>query len=192
MRTILQYIRERGSRVADVVSEFIGYAACPMPLQRATRAGEVSLDLTGYRQFDSFSCGAIAAAMAVKYLRPRMSFERIYAAVSPSRRSGAGSGRVACALRSLGVRVETRTDLAFDAICAAIDDGSPVLVCFTTRDPDTDHWVVLYGYGRRPDSLFVAGRGIPFISRNRIARRRFEHLWSPAGAGLVCAKRPSI
>ena len=132
--------------------------------------------------------------MAVKYLRPRMSFERIYAAVSPSRRSGAGSGRVARALRSLGVRVETRTDLAFDAICAAIDDGSPVLVCFhahVIQIPITGSSSISVT-ARRPDSLFVVGRGIPFISRNRIARRRFEHLWSPAGAGLVCAKRPSI
>jgi hypothetical protein len=117
-----------------------------------------------------------------------MSFERIYAAVNPTQGHGAGTARVTRALRSLGVRVSWRKNLSFDDICDAIDAGSPVLVCIQTNDAETDHWVVAYGYGRRPDLLFIAGRGIHFLARNRMRRRKFRRLWCPRGEGLVCAK----
>ena len=176
------------SKVRDAVVELTGYAAVRVRLQKAKKPGEVTLDLTGYRQIDSFSCGGVAAAMAVKLMRPRMSFERIYAAVNPLQETGAGTVRVMRALRSLGVRVSWRKSLTFDDVCDAIDEGSPVLVCITTGDTDTDHWVVAYGYGRRPDLLFIAGRGIPVLTRNRMRRRELRRLWSPPGEGLVCSK----
>lgn len=146
-----------------------------------------TLDLAGYRQIDSFSCGGVAAAMAVKFLRPQMSFERIYAAVSPTQ-DGAETVRVTRALRSLGIRVSWRKNLTFDDICNAIDAEYPVLVWIKTNDVKTEHWVVLYGYGRRPDLMFIAGRGIHFVARNRMRRREFRRLWASSGEGLVCSK----
>jgi hypothetical protein len=172
----------------DKISELNGYAAVRVPLQKAKRPREVTLALPGYRQIDSFSCGGIAAAMVGKFLRPRMSFQRIYAAVDPVRGSGAGFDRVTRALRSLGVGVSWRKNLTFDDICDAVDSESPVLVCTKTTDPDTDHWVVIYGYRRRPDLLFIAGMGIPFLARNRMLRRKFRELWFTPGVGLVCSK----
>ena len=176
------------SKIVDAVSERTGYAAVRVPLQKAKRPREVTLDLTGYRQIDSFSCGGVAAAMAVKFMRPRMSFERIYDTVKPRQETGAGYVRVTRALRSLGVRVSWRKNLSLDDLCDAIDAGSPVLVCIKTKDADTDHWVVAYGYGRRPDLLFIAGRGVHFLARNRMRRREFRRLWSPPGEGLICSK----
>ena len=188
MKSIIQLIKEQSSRVVDMISDLTGYVALPVPLQRAKRPREVTLDLAGYRQIDSFSCGGVAAAMAVKFIRPQMSFKRIYAAVNPTPKTGAGNGRVTRALRSLGVRVSWRKNLSFDDLCDAIDAGSPVLVCIKTDDAETDHWVVTYGYGRRPDLLFIAGRGIHFLARNRMRRREFRRLWFPPGEGLVCSK----
>jgi len=188
MKSIIQFIKEKASRVVDTFSDLTGYAAVRVPLQKAKRQREVTLDLTGYRQIDSFSCGGIAAVMVVKFMRPQMSFERIYAAVNPIPKTGAGHGRVTRALRSLGVQVSLRKNLSFYGICDAIDAGSPVLVCIETDDAETDHWVVAYGYGRRPDLLFIAGMGIHFVARNRMSRREFRRLWSQRGEGLVCSK----
>ena len=188
MKRIVQSIRNKISRAIDAVVQRTGYVAVRVPLQKAKRPREVTLDLTGYRQIDSYSCGGVAAAMAVKFLRPRMSFERIYDAVNPIQETGAGYVRVTRALRSLGVRVSWRKNLSFDDICSAIDAGSPVLVCIQTNDAETDHWVVAYGYGRRPDLLFIAGRGVHFLARNRVRRREFRRLWCPPGEGLVCSK----
>jgi hypothetical protein len=187
-RMIPPNLKAHWGRLVDVVSDLTGYAAVRVPLQTASRPGEVTLGLTGYRQIDSYSCGAVASAMVVKFLRPSVSFERIHAAVDPCQEIGAGTLRVMRALRSLGIGVKRRTKLTFDDICTAIDAGSPVLVCVTTSDPYTNHWVVIYGYGRRPKLLFVAGQGLHFIARQRVKWQDFRSKWSPPGEGLVCWK----
>lgn len=92
------------------------------------------------------------------------------------------------ALRALGFRVSYQTDLTFHEICRIIQNGSPVLVCIKTGQPDVIHWVTLYGYGRKPNVLFVGGQGIPFVGRQRVAWKHFARLWIPAGVGLICRK----
>lgn len=181
-------LKAHWGRLVDVVSDLTGYAAVRVPLQMASRSGEVTLDLTGYRQINTFGCGAVAAAMVVKCLRPQVSFERIHAAVDPTQQSGAGTMRVMRALRSLRVGVSRKTDLTFDNICTAIDAGRPVMVCVKTADTRTDHWVVVYGYGRRPNLVFVAGQGLHFIARQRVNWSEFRRQWKPPGEGLVCWK----
>lgn len=181
-------LKAHWGRLLDVVSDVTNYAAVRVPLQKASRPGEVTLDLTGYRQVNTYACGAVAAAMVVKYLRPQVSFERIHAAVDPTQQSGAGTMRVTRALRSLRVGVSRKTDLTFDDICNAIDAGRPVMVSVKTTDTRTDHWVVIYGYGRRPNLLFVAGQGLHFIARQRVNWSEFRRQWKPPGEGLVCWK----
>lgn len=176
MNRALQILQDRAVRFADVLSDLSGYAAMRVPLQKACRPGEVTLDLAGYRQVNSYSCGAVAAAMIAKWFRPGLSFDRVYAAVHPSPESGAGALQVTRALRALGIHVSRKTNLSFPAICHAIDAGQPILVCLRTSRADTNHWVVLYGYGRRPRLVFVAGRGLPFIGRQRLKWRVFREL----------------
>jgi hypothetical protein len=130
----------------------------------------------------------VAAAMVATFLRPRLAFESIYAAVDPCKEIGAGTVRVTRALRALGLSVARRTRLTFDDLCEAIDAGCPVLVCVTTSDPCTHHWVVLYGYGRRPNLVFVAGQNWLAIGRDRVAWPDFRRQWTPPGEGLVCSK----
>jgi len=77
-----------------------------------------------------------------------------------------------------------RSKLTFADLCAAIDAGRPVLVCVPTPDADTEHWVVIYGYGRRPSLVFVAGQGLPFIGRQRVKWPDFRQQWSPPGTGV--------
>lgn len=181
-------LKAHWGRLVDVVSDFTNYAAVRVPLQKASRPGEVTLDLTGYRQVNTYACGAVASAMVVRFLRPQMSFERIHAAVDPTLESGAGTRRVMRALRSLRVGVSRKTDLTFDDIYNAIDAGRPVMVCVKTKDKATDHWVVLYGCGRRPNLVFVAGQGLHFIARQRVKWQEFRQQWAPPGEGLVCWK----
>jgi len=188
LKQVLKRLRDARDAVFDRISDVTGYAAVRVPLQKASRPGEVTLDLTGYRQVNSYACGAVASAMVVKFLRPQVSFERIHAAVDPTQESGAGTMRVMRALRSLRVSVSRKTKLTFAHICASIDAGSPVLTCVTTSDPYTTHWVVIYGYGRRPNLVFVAGQGLPLLDGQREPWSTFRQQWAPPGEGLVCWK----
>ncbi|MBE0542253.1 MAG: C39 family peptidase [Verrucomicrobia bacterium] len=188
MKRALQLLKEQAGQLVDTVSDFTGYVAVRVPLQKASRPGEVTLDLTGYRQVNSYACGAVAAAMVVKFLRPPIGYDRIHNAVDPCQEIGAGTMRVTRALRSLGIGVARKTKLTFDDIAVAIKAGRPVLACVTTRDPNTNHWVVIYGYGRRPKLVFVAGQGWPFIGRQRMTWPQFRRQWAPPGEGIVCWK----
>ena len=188
IKQVMQAGRELGQAVLDEASERTGWVAVRVPLQRAANDREVTLEVPGYRQINSYACGAVAAAMVVKYFRPRVSFARIYDAVDPTQQFGAGTTRVMRALRSLGVGVSRKTDLTFADICAAIDADQPVIVCVKTGDPGVDHWVVIYGYGRRPNLVFVAGQGLHFFARQRTAWPKFRKVWSPRGEGLICWK----
>jgi len=181
-------LKDHLGRLLDAVSDLTGYAAVRVPLQKASRPGEVTLDFTGYRQVNTYGCGAVASAMVVKFLRPQVSFERIHAAVDPTLESGAGTMRVMRALRTLGIGVNRRTKLTFNDLCDSIDDGRPVLVCVKTKDKATDHWVVIYGYGRRPNLVFIAGQGLHFIARQRVKWADFRQQWASPGEGLECWK----
>jgi hypothetical protein len=175
--------------VGDRVSDLTGLVALPVPIEQAQGPREVTLDLPGYIQTNSYSCGAMAAAMVVRRFRPRMGFGRIYDAVGPLPEWGAGTLRVVRALRSCGLRVSHRRKLSFARLCRAIDRGRPVVVLIHNQGSEDDHWVVVYGYGRRPDRLFIAVNGVPWFNRNRIARSQFERIWKPPGNGLVCWKK---
>ncbi len=188
MKRLVQRLREIRNDVIDHISDLTGYAAVRVPLQTASRPGEVTLDFTGYRQVNSYACGAVASAMVVKYLRPQVSFEHIHAAVNPTQTSGAGTLRVIRALRLLQIGVSRKAKLTFDDISAAIEDGRPVLACVKTDEPDTHHWVVIYGYARRPNIVFVAGQGLPLIGKQRVTWQQFRRQWTPPGEGLVCWK----
>lgn len=188
MNRALQILREQVGSFGDALSDLTGYAAIRVPLQTASQPNEVTLAFTGYRQIDSFSCGAVASCMVARFLRPEISFERVYAAVDPCRKTGAGVMRVARALRSLGVTVTRRTSLTFEDVCDSIDAGSPVLVRIKTSDPRTTHWIAVYGYGRRPNLLFIAGQGLPFFSQQRAKWSDFRHQWVPEGEGMLCRK----
>lgn len=188
LKRTLQILKERAGQLVDTVSDFTGYVAVRVPLQKARHPGEVTLDFTGYRQVNTYACGAVAAAMVVKFLRPQIGYDRIHNAVDPCQEIGAGTMRVTRALRSLGIGVARKTKLTFADLGAAIEAGRPVLVCVKTDELDTHHWVVIYGYGRRPKLVFVAGQGLPFIGRQRVAWEQFRRQWASPGEGIVCWK----
>lgn len=181
-----------GYWVGDQLTDWIGLVAIRIPLEQASRPREVTLALPGYLQTNSYACGAITAAMIVRYFRPRMSFSRIYGAVGPLPDYGASTSQVVRGLRACGLRVSPRTRLGFPQIRKAIDQGRLVMVAIHNPGACSDHWVAVYGYSVRPDRVFLATNGPPWIDSNRIARSHFERLWKPRGNGLICWKAPPV
>jgi len=176
--------------LGDRVTDWSGYAAIRMSLEKANGPRERTLDLPGYVQINSYCCAAVTAAMVVRYFRPQMSFGRIYAIVNPSQEYGAGSARVSKAVRACGLHVSHQHRLTFEQVCSAIKQGRPILAIVHNPGAENSHWVVIYGYGRCPDRLFIAFNGMPWCGRNRIPRREFERIWSPRGNGIICWKNP--
>ena len=174
--------------IGDQITDCTGLAAVRVPLERASGPRSKMLGIPGYAQTNSYCCGAVAAVMVARYFHPKMEFGTVYETVASVPEIGAGSGQVARALRSCGLRVTARRNLHFGDVCQAIDAGYPVIVVIRNPGADDRHWVVVYGYSRTPDHLYIANNGLPFFTSNRVAKGDFEQLWDPRGNGLICRK----
>ena len=172
--------------LVDAVSDLTGYAAVRVPLERAGGANEVTLDLPGYGQLNTYGCGVVAGIMVLKFFRPDADFARFYSLVAPDPEEGTTTDELVRALRKSGLKVEDRFGLTFADLCQAIDQGRPVIIGIHNPGRPTGHRVTVYGYGRKPNLVFLAANGLPWFTSNRVPLRRFTRLWSPRGHGLIC------
>lgn len=175
------------TKTIDAVSGWTDCVATRVPLRRAMASDEVTLDLPGYCQLDSYGCGAVAGVMALKHFKPSASFSAFYARVSPLPENGTATYRLVRALRQSGLRIRERHDLTFIDLCAAINASRPVLVVIHNPGAAHSHWVVIYGYGRKPNRVFLATNGFPVVA-DVVLLSWFARIWSPRGNGLICAK----
>jgi hypothetical protein len=155
--------------------------------------GATTLDIAAFSQIDYHSCGAVAGWCVVRsFDRRRTNFDRFYEACTTSEKHGTRTTPLIRALKAHGVGVShIRREPSFEQLCGWIDEGFPV-ICVT--DPDrrdrTEHWMVVYGYQRRPAQVLTAGNGwmhifgVTLRGEHKVARRRLERQLE--GEALVC------
>ena len=174
--------------IRDFVAELTGIRAVPDILRHPSCANVGTLRIPAYCQTQSFTCGFVAGLMVLKHFYPDADAESFYASVNADPETGTSAAKLTRALRRHGVSVSVRRDLTFAALAAAIDRGRPVALIVKTACPEYAHWVVAYGYGRRPGRVYVAGNGLPLLSRKVYPWREFRELWRTPGQGLACFK----
>lgn len=150
-----------------------------LPARRLDDGDVVTLPVPGYRQVRSYSCGFATALMVVRYFELPVAGRELYSLLGTDR-TGTRQTAIVRALRGLGLRASVRYDAGFDRLARGIDAGKLVVGYLH----DVEHWLVLYGYGRDPDRVFVADPrpGLPC-----------EHLWEDYGArlggfGIFCSR----
>ena len=174
------------TRCLDDLSERTGYAAIGEGIALVAAKDEVTLGIQALTQLNSFCCGATAGFTVAGTFHPQADFGEFYAAVHPDPDLGVSRTRLVRALRGFGVGVRQERGLAFEKIRRAIDDGFPIITDIYEPGQECGHWVVLYGYGRKPRRVFLAVRGLPFFNRNRYAWEEFSRWQTPGKIGLVC------
>ena len=177
--------------ILDDFAEKTGLRVMPDFLAHPRGDNICTLDMPGYRQIESYTCGFIAGLMVLHTFHPGMSIKRFFDIVGPSAETGTQVSKLVKSLRVCDVGVSQKDDLTFSKICSSIEEGFPIVTLVHTEDPEVDHWVVIYGYGRKPNRVFIAGCGLPLISHlygekevlwAEFAKKR----WSDTGFGLVC------
>ncbi len=189
MRKLIKPATELVVKLSAAISRLTGIRAfverlpCPK--------GAVALDVTGYRQTESATCGFIAALTVAAYLKPSVDPIKIYRWVGCTD-DGSHEHDVASALRRAGITVRKRATTTFEDFAKAIDAGHPVIVSVASRiSDDVGHWATVYGYRRRPKAVLLSGFGELFMARTKIVtwsdfRARW---WEPAGNGMICSLR---
>lgn len=175
-------------RLFNWLADATGIRVLPDPLPHPKDRSVETLKLPGYYQTQAHTCGFAAGLTILRYFRPGFPAEKFYQCIRPHARLGVSRRRLMDALRASGLRVRRRTDLDFSAITDSIDSGRPIAVVVHTRDADAKHWVVIYGYGRRPNRLYVTANGRPFFGKREYPYGIFRmHFLVDPGFGLVCA-----
>jgi hypothetical protein len=145
------------------------YLAPPFAPHQA-RTGAVTLPVPGFRQVRSYSCGFASTLMIARYFGVATPGADVYRRLGTD---GTGTRQTAIVkvLRQLGLRAGVRYDVDFERIARGIDDGKPIIGYLV----DVEHWLVIYGYGRAPERIFVA---------DPRPLEQCEQLWAPYGARL--------
>lgn len=180
-------MKETFEHLLNLAADITGVRSLPDVLSHPS--DDVTLGLRGLYQTQPHTCGAVAGLMVLHYFKPRTGSDAFFQSVNPTEADGTSTCKLVRALRRHGLRVQVRLDMTFADFVAAIDQDRPVLVTVKTRERKTQHWVVVYGYGRRPQRLFLAGTGLPLVSQKQYGWAEFRRKWADKGAGLVCGRR---
>ena len=175
------------AKAVNWLADRTGIRVLPDRLPHPKGSNVETLSIPGYYQTQGHTCGYVAGLMVLHFFRPDVPAEKFYERVRPHVRWGVSRQRLMDALCLYGVRVKWKRDLDFNGIVDAIDDGRPIAVVVRTRNADVNHWVVVYGYGKKPNRVFVAGE-LPFQGQSVYPYSMFRtHYWENPGFGLVCA-----
>ena len=175
------------SNAVDGLSERTGIRVLPDWLSHPNSDDVITLDVPGYFQANTFSCGVTAGLMVLHTFHPSRSKDRFYRRVDPC--DSTSTAQLVRALRQSRIGVGVRYDLSWDRVYRNVSDGYPIITVVKTGDEDVDHWVVIYGVGKKPNRVFIAANGCLWIARREYRWKELcSSLWPPEGKGfgLVC------
>lgn len=158
----------------------------PEFLTRARSPDDLVVNIPGYRQTKSYTCGFVGGLMILRYFRPEASTESFYLDCRAHDDWGISTRKAASALRKAGVGVSIKKHLHFEDIASAIEAGCPIMTSIK-RQGQIQHWVVIYGVNRKTKEVFVAGDKFWFsLLKTTHKWNSFRHRL-PAGVDfLVC------
>lgn len=144
------------------------------------RPSAVTVPIAGVRQARTYSCGFASVLMILRSFGRSVDGKELFEALGTGR-SGTRQNSIIRELRRRQISANVRYDFTFDALARSVDAGKLVIGYLV----DAEHWLVLFGYERDPDRVFVAD---PRPGED------VEHLWPEYGErlgrfGIVCSPR---
>ena len=110
-----------------------------------------TLPLSGFRQTRDYTCGFATTLMVMRYFSVTTPATELYDRLGTGR-DGTRQNAIVRELRAAGLRSHLRYDVDFARIVREVDRNKLIIGYVN----DHEHWVVIYGYGRDPDRVFVA------------------------------------
>lgn len=146
-----------------------------------TRPGDPdvrTLEIPGYRQTRTYTCGFATTMMVMHYFGATVPGHELFQRLGTGR-DGTRQNAIVRELRGSGLRVNVRYDVDFARIAREIDRDKLIISYLA----DLEHWIVIYGYGGGPERVYVA---------DPRAQQPCEHLWQSYGPrlndfGMICS-----
>lgn len=140
----------------------------------------VTLRVPGYYQVREYTCGFVSVLTVLRYYRRYVPEQELYERLGTNH-YGTSQSAIVRELRREGLAVGLHYDLDLEKLQRCIHRNR-LVIGYHHR---LEHWVVVHGYARNPDRIYVA-ESLPGMRR--------EHLWSHYGPklrgfGIVCSPR---
>ncbi len=137
-----------------------------------------AVPIAGYYQVRQYTCGYACTLTVLHAMRRYVDGRELYERLGTDY-TGTSQSAIVRELRREGVSANLRYDLDFEGFARAIDAGK-LVIAYHAR---LEHWVVVFGYGRDPERLFVA---------DPLRSHRTEQRWDRYGPklrgfGIVCS-----
>lgn len=172
------------TKITDTLFEVTGLEVIRDPLPKPKSEDEVILDVPGYCQTKTYSCGYnVALIIAETFYPDKNLMTNLYYTVKPDSVFGTSTDRLIKALRKFQIGVSKKYNLSFNKISKTINSGHPIITT-VARSEDELHWVVIAGYGKNPNRLFIAGNGL--FRKKEYNWDEFTALWGEGRECLVC------
>lgn len=138
------------------------------------------LSLRGFYQVRPYTCGFASALTVLRYFRRDVPAPELYERLGTDS-EGTSQSAIVREVRAEGLSANIRYDMDFARLCRCIDENR-LVIGYHHR---LEHWVVIHGYARDPDRVFVA---------DSYPGYRREHWWEQYGVklggfGIVCGAR---
>lgn len=174
---------------SDDLCDKLGLEFIAEILTRARNSDDICIDVPGYRQLKSYSCGFVSGLMVLRTFYPNASHRKFYQLCDLNPEWGMSTKKVARALRKSGIGVRIRQGLSFDEIADFIEEGQPIITS-VRRHKEIQHWIVIYGVNRKTREIFIAGEKFwfslkPTVFEWKILRRQIPN----KNDFLVCWKK---
>jgi hypothetical protein len=174
---------------SDMLCEKLGIHFIAEHLTRARNKDDIVIDVPGYRQTKSYTCGFVSGLMVVRTFFPNASHKKFHDICEMHPEWGMSTRKVANALRKSGIGVRVRPGLTFHEIAEFIERGEPMMTA-VKRHKDIQHWVVIYGVNRKRKELFIAGEKFWFSPAETVYKWNEIKKQIPKGTDfLVCWKK---
>lgn len=158
-------------------------------LSRARSSDDTVLNIPGYRQTKSYTCGFVSGLMVLHYLQLKIPAQSFYSVCEAHDDWGMSTKKVATALRQFDVAVSIKKYLNFDEIASSIEEGKPIITSIK-RHGQIQHWIVIYGVNRKTKEVFIAGDKFWFSVFKTIHKwNSFRHRLPTGVDFLICWKK---
>ncbi len=125
-------------------------------ISRARNKDDIVIEIPGYRQTKSYTCGFVSGLMVLHSFNRKVSPKKFYSLCNVHEEWGMSTRKLATALRKMKISVSIKPGLKFDEILGYLSEGKPIITSIKRRD-DIQHWVVIYGANKKTKEIFVAG-----------------------------------
>ncbi len=146
-----------------------------------------SLPIPRIHQYDSHSCGFLAALVVAQYFDPSASAMDVLKAMPkgylPSPTRGLSEYGMRRTLARFGIECPNRERLGWAGLLKRTTEGRPVIVTVLPEDWDYDHWTVI----RKVTDYRVWLSNYDEVNEC-LSWDRFSDMWRPYGEGMVCRR----